>query len=124
MRLQTEHTDHTRFTVSHGIDLSRIAHPFGNQLSATLFWHGNILFFKCFVVDIREVHIIELHAAKFFQLFFNAAAHLKRKSQNFLQLPLCEFAVGVEQFQETANYFANSNRVSLVQIFPETIVPI
>ena len=42
--------------------------------AAALLWNGNIMLFKAVIICIREIHIIELHAADLFQLLFDSAA--------------------------------------------------
>ena len=42
-----------------------------------LFRDGDIVLVEGFVIDIREVHIVELHTTELLQLLFDAAAHLQ-----------------------------------------------
>ena len=74
------------------------------------------MFLKGVVVDVGEINVIELHAAKLFQLFFYAAAHLQRDLQNLLDLFLAELAVWIQKLDQTADCFSDRNGISLIQV--------
>ena len=94
--------------------MARIAHSFGDQLTAALLRNGYIVFLKTVFVDVGEIHIIKLHAAQLFQLFLNTAAHLKSKLQNLFQLFFCELTVRVNKLQKPADHLPNGNGITLV----------
>ena len=49
--------------MGNGIDLPGITEAFRNEFAAALFRHGDIVFFKGFVVDVGKIHVVEFHAA-------------------------------------------------------------
>ena len=69
---------------------------------------------KGFVIYVGEVHIVELHAAQLFELFFDTATHFQCQLEDFLQLVFCIFTIRVQQLDKTADHLAHSNGISLV----------
>ena len=69
LQFQTEDADHAALSLRDRIDLTRIARSLGDQLPAALFRDRDKMSFKGIVVNVREVDIIELHAAQLLELF-------------------------------------------------------
>lgn len=119
LAFKAEYADHTGLALTYGIYLSRIADAIGDELSTALLRHGNKFFFKDIKVDIAEVHIIELHSTRLFQLFLDTTAHFRRKYKNFFNLFLREFSIRIQQFHIVAHNLADSNCIAPVQVFPK-----
>ncbi len=116
MAFQAKHTDHAGSATADSINLTGIADTFRNQFAAALLRNRNIVFFKAVVVDITEVHIIELHTAQLLQLFFYAAAHFQSNLQNLLQIFFGKLTVRIDQFQKAIHCPAHSYGIALIQI--------
>ena len=74
------------------------------------------MFLKGIVVNVREIDIVELHAAQFLELFLDAAAHFKRKLEDFFKLFLRKLPVRIEQLDHAANHLADGNGVTLIEV--------
>ena len=116
LRFQTEHTDHAGFPLRNSIDLTGVAHPFGDKFSAALFRHRDITFLKTVFVDVGEVDIIKFHAAQLFQLFFHSTAHLKGKLQNLSQLFFRELTVRIDELQKPIDHLPNGYGITLIEV--------
>ena len=114
LRFQPEHANHAGFSLRNCIDLSGIAHSFWDQLTAALLRNGYIVFLKTVLVDVGEIHIIELHASQLFQLFLDAAAHLKGKLQNLFQLLFGKLSIRVNKLQKSTDHLPNRYGITLV----------
>ena len=79
---------------------------------------------KVLIVYVREVHIVEFHAAQFLELFFDSTTHFQRQLQNLLQLFFCIFTIRIQQFDKATDHLADGNGISLIQIFAESEVMI
>ena len=124
LRFQAEHTQHARLSARYRIYLTGAAHSFRNEFATALFRNRYIVFFEGLSIDIREVHIVELHAAQLLQLLLNAAAHFQGQLQNFFQVFFCEFTVRINEFQVAIYHPANSNGITLIQILSQTEIVI
>ena len=99
--------------------MAGLAHAVRNQFAAALFRNGNKGLFKAVVVDKREIHVVELHAADFLELFFDAAAHFQRKGEYFADFFLAKISVRIEQLQHAGNHLAHGDRIALVEVAAE-----
>ena len=77
------------------------------------------MFLKGVVVNVREIDVVELHAAQLLELFLNAAAHFKRKLEDLFELFFCEHSIRIEQLDHAANYLADGNGIALIEVFAE-----
>ena len=119
LRFQTEDTDHAALSLRNRIDLTGIAHSFGDEFSASLFWNRDKMFLKGVVINVREIDIVELHAAQFLELFLDAAAHFERKLEDLFKLFLRELPVRIKQLDHATNHLADGNRVALIKVLAE-----
>ena len=74
------------------------------------------MFLKGIIVNVREIDIIELHAAQFLELFLDAAAHFKRKLEDFFKLFLRKLPVRIKQLDHATNHLADCNGVTLIEV--------
>ena len=77
-----------------------IERPFGDQRSATLLRHADELLFHALLVDVGEMHIVELHAADLLELLLDPAANLKGVFEAPPHGFLVVFLVGIQQLQQ------------------------
>ena len=77
LAFQTERADDTVLASGNRIYMSRITNPVRNDLSATSLRNTYVVFIKGLVVNVGEVHIIELHAADLLQLLLYPAAQFQ-----------------------------------------------
>ena len=84
----------------------------------------HIAFLEGFQVDVREVDIIEFHAAQLLQLLLDTTAHFQRQHQDFFHILLGKLTIRVNQLQVTVYHSADSNGITLVQVLskPEIVV--
>ena len=120
MRFKPECAKHSRLALRNRVNLTRIAHSLRNQFTAALLWNADIPFLKCLGINIREIDIVELHAAQLFELLFHSPSHLKGYSDDFLKLLLCVLSVRIEKLNKSANHLSNGNRVALIEVFAKT----
>ena len=78
------------------------------------------MFLKGVVINVREIDVIKLHAAQLLELFLDAAAHFKRKLEDFFKLFLRELPVRIEQLDHAANHLAHCNGVALIEVLSQT----
>ena len=74
------------------------------------------MFLKGIVVNVREIDIVELHAAQLLELFLDAAAHFKGKLEDLFKLFLRELPVRIKQLDHSANHLANGNGIALIEV--------
>ena len=119
LRLQFYQTQPFIRIISNGVNLARLALILRNQACRTLLWHRNEMFVKRFLVDVRKVNIVKLHAANFLQLFFHPPAHLQRKRQNLGNVVLRELTIWIQQLHHPRHCLAYRNRIPLVQLITQ-----
>ena len=82
------------------------------------------MFLKGVVVNVREIDIIELHAAQLLELFLDAAAHFKGKLEDLFKLFFRELPVRIEQLDHAANHLANGNGIALIEVLAKVEIPV
>ena len=76
--------------------------------------HGDIVFLEGFVVYVREVHVIELHATQLLQLLLDTATHFKCNLKDFLQILFLKNAVRIYKLYQAAYHLADCNSITLI----------
>src|SRR5699024_4604198 len=104
-------TNHTALALGGSIDLTWIAHSFRNQFTATLFWDRYIMFRHIIHINVRKVHIIELHPTQLFQLLFYPTTHFQSQLKDFFQLFFGEYSIWINQLQITVNHSSDRNSI-------------
>ena len=78
------------------------------------------MFFKGLIIYVREVNVVEFHAAKLLQLFLNTATHLQRNLENFFYFFFCKIAIRIQQLQISICHSTHSDGISLIEVLAKT----
>ena len=82
------------------------------------------MLFETLVIYVGEIHIVKLHTAQLLKLFLYTATHLKSNLKDFFKILFLIIAIGINKLHKSANHFADSDSVTLIEVFPKMKIPI
>src|SRR5690606_10123982 len=98
------------------MDETGLAGAFRDQRAAALFLDHDEMLFQRIVVDIAEMHIIELHSTDLLQLLLHPSANLQCVFETGPYILPVELTMGMQQLDQSRYCLAYRDHVTLIEV--------